>query len=93
VKRNGGPQKDARKTTCQTDVRKVQRDNYTIGQHADYWRAGPAGYSQSEQCDAGYACYWYCDSGKLRIQQQLSDERRKDQERQSRDGFGNSGEG
>src|ERR1700751_5337910 len=37
------PQKDAGRNTCETEIRKIQRDQCAIGPHADERRTRPAG--------------------------------------------------
>ena len=55
-------------------------------------RARPAGDPQRNQGDAGHARNRYGDAGKCLAQQQLPDQRRDDQQRQSCGGFGDGGE-
>jgi hypothetical protein len=44
------------------------------------------------ESDAGHTRYRECDAGKLFTQQQLHNQRRNDQQRQSRDSLGDGGE-
>ena len=52
----------------------------------------PAGNCQRDEGDASYARYGYGCAGKVLAQQQLTDERRDNQQRQSGGSFGDSSE-
>ncbi len=69
VKYDRGPQEDAHKVTGKTNIRKIQHDQCAVDQHAEDWRAWPAGKPQPYQGKTGYARYWYCDVSKLLIKQ------------------------
>ena len=93
VKDDRRPQKDAGQTTCETEVGQIQRDGCAVDQHADERRTRPAGDPQGNQSNASHARYRHCDAGKLLTQQQLADQRRNDQQRQSRGGLADGREG
>ena len=75
MKRNRGPQRLAGAPTCETKVRKIQRDQCAVGQHADERRTRPAGDPESNHGNAGHAPNRYGDAGKFLTQQQIPDQR------------------
>jgi hypothetical protein len=92
VQNDRGPQEGATEAGCNTQKCEVESDRCAVGQHTDKRRSRPAGDPETDESDAGYASYGNGDAGKRCAQQQLPDQRRNNQQRQSRRRLGDASE-